>query len=98
MRNSPAYCEIIEPGKTTVEFDSCLCGHCGRIMLLRAGMNTVPQMVVVRADGSNYLRDAGFCRSCWQHVCPACDGKECKPHLKQVEEEEAAARRLLASQ
>lgn len=97
MLNAPAKLEIIEPGKRTVEIDAPPCVHCGFIMLLRPGFGT-PQTMILRADGSSYMRDAGWCRKCSAHICPRCDGGACVPREKRADLEEAAARRVFSCQ
>jgi hypothetical protein len=95
MLNAPAYSEIINPGEKTIEHDSVLCKHCGRIMLMKAGFNSKPYMVVIKGDGSIYEREAGFCRKCYGYVCPVCDGKECQNYLAKIDEEEKIARKII---
>jgi hypothetical protein len=95
MLNAPAYSEIIRPGERSIEHDSTVCKHCGRIMLMKPGFGSKPFMVVMRADGTHYEREAGFCRNCYGHICPVCDGKGCKPYLAKIDEDEAAQRKRL---
>lgn len=93
MRNSPALLEIIEPGKRTVEIDAPPCGHCGFIMLMKPGFGT-PQTMILRADGSHYAMDAGWCRKCSTYICPRCLGAPCVSREQRADLEEAQARRL----
>ena len=62
---------------------------------MKPGLKPTPIMMIVRADGSVYEREAGWCPSCRGPTCPACDGRPCVPYEKRVEAEERAARTFL---
>lgn len=95
MRNAQGYSQIFEPGQRTIEHDTANCRHCGRVMLMKPGLNAKPYMVVLRGDGSVYEKEAGFCRNCFGHICPACDGKECKNYFAKLDEAEKIARKII---
>jgi hypothetical protein len=45
-------------------------------------------------DGSVMMKDAGFCRKCYRHICPRCENKfECTPVEKRLDDEEREWRR-----
>lgn len=94
MRDAGGYSIVTSPGERPVEHDLARCAHCPFIMFMKPGFSR-PQTLIFRADGTHYEREAGFCQSCYQHVCPRCDGKDCQPYEKKVDLEEKAARQGL---
>jgi hypothetical protein len=97
MRQPGGYATIIDPGASRLveEFDTITCPHCGFVAMTRAGLRATPQVMIFRADGTHYMKDAGFCRDCYQHVCPRCDGKPCDNRFRRLDREEAEARKLI---
>lgn len=95
MLKAEGYSIITAPGERPVEQDTFTCGHCNAISLTSPGFGKPLQVAVVRADGSVYMKDAGFCRNCFRHICPRCENFECVPLEKKLELEERAARRLI---
>lgn len=94
MRNAEGYSVIVSPGERPVEHDTATCGHCQQITFTQSTMGK-PQVLVFRADGSHVMRDIGFCRNCFRHICPRCEGKDCLPFEKRIDAEERVARRLV---
>lgn len=100
MRDPHGYATIIDPsfssGNGVQEFDTLSCIHCGRIDMT-ANKSGKLEVLVFRADGTHYMKEAGFCRSCYKPICPICDGKPCSNRFKRLDEQEAAARKFTCS-
>jgi hypothetical protein len=98
MRNPQGYAEVIDPthafGRMVTEHDTITCIHCGRVNMTRGPTGKL-ECMVFRADGTHYFREAGFCRSCYQPVCPICDGKPCQNRFRIMDEAEARTRKLI---
>jgi hypothetical protein len=93
MRNPQGYATIIQPGGPIEEHDTITCIHCGQIGMTRSSFSGIPEVLVYRADGTHYMREAGFCRNCMAHICPRCVGKDCSNRFKKMDQDEAAARK-----
>lgn len=94
MLNASGYSVIVEPGKRNVEHDTISCAHCGKIEFTRAGFGPGGlQVAVIKRDLSVEMRPAPFCRNCYRHICPRCEGKDCVPLEKKIDIEESAARK-----
>jgi hypothetical protein len=91
MRDAPGYSIITSPGERALEHDLYTCAHCNAITFTKSGLGRL-QVAIIMRDGTTQMRDAGFCRNCFRHVCPRCDGKECVPFEKKIDLEEKAAR------
>lgn len=96
MRNPRGYATIVDPDLGVQEFDTITCAHCGSVTMSQTTINSTPQVMVYRADGTHYMKDAGFCRACFAHICPRCNGKECSNRFKRLDQEEALMRKLAA--
>ena len=97
MRNPTGFTEIISPGERTMEIDAPPCKHCGFIMFMKPGFRTTPVTLILRGDGTQYEKEAGYCRRCQGYICPRCDGKECYPYHMRIEDEEKAARKFICT-
>lgn len=98
MRDPHGYSIIIDPTfGSPQENDNICCIHCGKIDMVRSGLSGNLEVLVYRADGTHYLKEAGFCRSCMKDICPACDGKPCSNRFRRLDEQETAARKFLCS-
>lgn len=98
MRNAGGFAETILPGARTIERDTYTCGHCQNISFtenVTVGGTRKLQVLLFRSDGSHVMADAGFCRNCFRHICPRCDGKPCVPFEKRLDDEERSARGLI---
>ncbi|SRR6266567_8086756 len=97
MRQPGGYATIIDPNARQLvqEHDTFTCPHCGSVSMTRSAATGKLETMVFRADGTHYMREAGFCRSCFQHVCPRCDGKPCDNRFRRMEDEEKLARKLI---
>src|SRR5215831_13420286 len=96
MRNPQGYAEIIDPtaGRMVTEFDTITCIHCGSVGMTRGPTGNL-EVMVFRADGSHYFKPCGFCRSCYNPVCPKCEGKPCTNRFRVLDEMESRARKLI---
>lgn len=74
------------------EHDVVNCIHCGGISMTRSSATGKLEVAVFRGDGTLYMKEAGFCRSCMAPICPRCDGKGCNNRFRRMELEEAQAR------
>lgn len=96
MLKAEGYSVINNPGERALEHDTFTCGHCMAITFTKAGLGGPLQVAMIQADGSVRMIDAGFCRSCWRHICPRCQNNfECVPYQKKIDIEETAARKLI---
>lgn len=88
MRNPHGYATIADPSFGSIqEFDVLSCIHCGKVDMTRNPDGNL-SVLVYRADGTHYLKEAGFCRSCYKPICPRCVGKLCDNRFRRLEEEE----------
>jgi hypothetical protein len=95
MRFQQGYATISDPDAGGLqEFDTITCIHCGGVSMTRSSTGQL-EVMVFRADGTHYMKEAGFCRSCMKDICPRCVGKPCDNRFKRLEREEAAARRFI---
>lgn len=96
MLNSPGYSIITEPGKRDIEHDVFTCGHCQSITFTKSGHGRM-QVLIMKNDGTQEMRECGFCRNCYRYICPRCEGMPCYPAEKRIEEEEKLARRFICT-
>ena len=92
----PGYATVIDPDAPggLIEYDTTTCPHCGFVAMTK-GLSGNLEVLVFRADGTHYMKPAGFCRNCFQHVCPKCDGKPCDNRFRRLDDEEKAARKII---
>lgn len=92
MRRPQGYLTIVAPESRAVERDTCQCGHCGKVIVVKPGTATTIYLIP-RRDGT-WIEDAGAgCSVCMRPVCLPChDVGVCMPWEKRLEIEEAAAR------
>ena len=93
MLRANGYGVIIGPDGNQ-ENDVVTCVHCSRIEMVRPGVGKPLSVLVYRANGTHYLKEAGFCRNCMAPICPACDGKPCNNRFRQLDEDEKRARQM----
>ena len=99
MRKAQGFGQIIGPTETQLgmaEHDLVNCIHCGEIAMVKSSLTGKLEVMVFRADGTHYTKEGGFCRSCFEPICPKCNGKPCDNRHKRLEEEEARARKAAA--
>lgn len=97
MRNAHGYATIIMPEGPVQEMDTVTCVHCGHIDMTKSNLSGKLEVLVFRADGTHYLKECGFCRGCYEPVCPKCDGKPCNNRFRRMEFQEAAALKFACS-
>lgn len=95
MRNPGGYATIIHPGTSIEEHDTVTCIHCGQVNMTKSSISGIPEVMVYRADGTHYMREAGFCRNCMAHTCGRGRCLECNNRFKRIEAQEAATRKRL---
>jgi hypothetical protein len=95
MRNPTGYSIVTAPGERVVEHDTFTCAHCRQITFTKGGLTSPLQVAIIKADGSVQMRDVAKCFRCDEYVCPRCEGGECYPGMKRIEEEEKLARIIL---
>lgn len=94
MRNAHGVGQIIGDPEHTFgmpEHDLVNCIHCSSIAMSRSSATGKLEVMVFRADGTHYMKECGFCRSCMKPVCPKCDGKPCDNKFRRMEQQERAA-------
>ena len=98
MRNANGYATLIGPNFRggVQEHDVVTCIHCGAVSMTRSKISGQLEVLVYRPDGTHYLREAGFCRSCMAPTCPKaeCNGP-CTNRFRRLDEEEKLARKFL---
>jgi hypothetical protein len=95
MLRAEGYSIITSPGERDKEHDTFTCAHCNAITFTKSGLNGPLEVAVIKVDGSVEMKPAAFCRNCFRHICPRCDGKDCVPLMKKIECEEVQSRKLL---
>lgn len=93
MRGAHGFGQIIgDPahGLGMPDHDVVNCIHCGSVSMVKSSTTGKLEVMIFRADGSHYLKEAGFCRACMKPICPKCDGKPCNNRFRRLEEQEKA--------
>lgn len=100
MRNPHGYAVIFDPDLRggVEEHDTITCPHCGSIGMTKSSSTGRLEVLIFRADGSHYLKECGFCRSCMEPVCPRCDGKPCDNRHRRIDAMEALAHKLICKE
>lgn len=95
MLKPTGYSIITDPdAPRPIEHDTFTCNHCRAITFTKAG-HGVLTCAVIGPGGVVAMKEVHKCRNCMQEICPRCEGKPCVHWEKAMEEEEAAARRLI---
>lgn len=98
MRHPHGFGQIIgDPAHAhgIAEHDTITCIHCGQVGMVKSSTTGKLEVMVFRADGTHYLKEAGFCRSCMEPVCPKCDGRPCNNRHRRMELLESASALIL---
>lgn len=102
MRNPHGYATISDPALGGLqEFDvmTCIHSYCaggmGGSISMTKNFSGNLEVMVFRADGTHYMKECGFCRSCMKPVCPICAGKPCSNRFKRMDEKEKAAQKFI---
>ena len=79
---------------TVIERDTATCGHCNRIILIKAGTGATTYLIP-QVHGPDREEPGAMCRVCMRTVCLHChaDGR-CTPLERRIEEMEARGRFL----
>ena len=81
MRRPGGYLHGVGPEGTVDERDTFTCGHCSKVVMVKAGCDPADM--------------GGLCRVCGSLICPKCHGVgTCTPWEKQMEASEARSRLL----
>lgn len=96
MRDPHGGSTIVHPEFGTTDYDMLSCIHCGSVSMTR-GIGGVPEVMVFRVDGTHYMKECGYCRSCSHLICPKCVGKPCSNRFRRMEQEEAEARKFICA-
>jgi hypothetical protein len=95
MRNPQGYAVITAPDEI-VEHDTITCGHCNKIVRVKAGTGATVY-IIPTFNGPPKEEAGAFCRQCMRAIClPCCDIGVCTPLMKRIEAMEDKGRRLKA--
>jgi len=95
MALRPGYLVIFHEDGRIEERDVLKCVHCQRIVEVKPG--SFGRVYLVPNQGrEGYHEESGcYCATCSGPICPACDDRGgCQPYQRQLEREEAMARRV----
>ena len=95
MLNPGGYLLITDPvAAQSVERDTISCGHCNRVVEVKAGSSSTVFLRWSRSQQRYQEEPGAFCRCCMKPVCLPChDIGVCMPLEKWLEQQEAAGRR-----
>lgn len=89
---------ITGPYGEVVELKTATCGHCGKILMVPIGGDSLGKMSeqsYIDAFLEPRKDEAHVCHQCWSIVCDHCHAAGfCKPLVKQLDEIEARDRAL----
>lgn len=100
MRKPHGFGQIIgDPAHSfgMAEHDMVTCIHCGGISMSRSSVTGKLEVLIMRVDGTHYMKECGTCRSCMEVICPRCVGKPCNNRWRRMEAEEKAAAKAAAN-
>lgn len=93
MLKPKGYAVIVSPAQPVREFDSITCGHCQRVVFVKAGSASTVYLIPTRPLGSYREEPGASCRCCMRAVCLACHAKgTCTPWEQALERSEARDR------
>lgn len=98
MLKPHGYASIVGPAYRggVEEHDVINCIHCGGVSMTRSRTSGKLEVLIYRADGTHYLLEAGFCRSCMANVCPKPEcNRTCSNRFRRYDEEEKLARKFI---
>ena len=74
------YSTITDPTAAVQERDTCLCGHCQKVIFLKPGTASTVYLIPTRTPGQWIEEPGAFCRCCMRPVCLPChDQGGCRP-------------------
>jgi hypothetical protein len=92
MRKVLGYATILDPTAPVQEYDTCVCGHCGKVIFVKPGTAQTTYLIPQRQGGFREAAGA-FCRCCMKPVCLPCDQTgTCTPFERSLEQAEARDR------
>lgn len=95
MLRPKGYATITDPADPVVEYDTCNCGHCQRIIFTKPGSAQTVYLFIRQHEVKEEM--GAFCRVCMRPVCLQChDMGTCTPWERQIEQMEARRRFLEA--
>lgn len=93
MLKPKGYATIVDPS-AKVEFDTCNCGHCQRVLFTKPG-SAQTVYLFLRPGGEVKEEMGAFCRVCMRPVCLQChDVGRCTPWERALERAESRSRFL----
>lgn len=99
MSQIKGYATIIDPDRPMpIEYDTKQCGHCQKVLFVKAGSGGAIYLIPSRDRVGEFLEEAGaFCRVCMRPICLPChDHGNCRPFEKMLEASESRDRLLRA--
>jgi hypothetical protein len=97
VRRPQGYATIVSPDAPMIERDSCQCGHCSGVVLVKPGTGATVY-VFPQVNGPDKEEPGAFCRRCMRPVCLTCHAKgRCVPFEKMIDRLEARGRMLRAA-
>ena len=91
MGRAQGYLRIVDPTLATplVEFDSILCGHCQRIVMIKPGSAGTVYSLPTDIPGVRKEEPGCFCGKCMTPICIPCHHKgKCRPFELWLDEQE----------
>lgn len=87
------YATIVDPDAPLAEFDTRQCGHCQKVIFIKAGSGGATYLIPTPTPG-RFLEEAGaFCRVCMRPVCLPCHAVgSCTPFEQLLEASESRDR------
>lgn len=93
MRHAGGYATIVEPDRPLVELDTCVCGHCQRVIFTKPGSASTVYLLPTQVVGQYREEPGAFCRVCMRVVCLRChDLGRCTPWERRLEVAESRER------
>ena len=93
MRTPTGYATITDPDRPIVERDTCTCGHCQRVIIVKPHTASTVYLVLNRQTLRWHEEAGAFCRVCMRPVCLACHAAgTCTPWERQLAAAEARDR------
>jgi len=84
MRLPRGYATIADPLASLQEYDTTLCGHCGKVIFVKPGTVSTVYLIPQRIGGFKEEPGAG-CRVCMSSVCLPChDRGTCTPLERKI--------------
>jgi hypothetical protein len=93
MARVQGYATIVDPDAPVREFDTAQCGHCQKVIFVKAGSGGTTYLIPTGTPGRFLEEPGAFCRCCMRSVCLPCHAHGgCAPFERQLEASEARDR------